>query len=250
MKLIWPIIKDTGIYFWEELFYLVIYNLITFFAIAPSVIFWFSSASSDPPLSPLVAVPTSLLLASISPYLLFALFWTVYDISEGKAIKFLSFFTIGWGQLKQAYIWWGINFLVLSIIAANITFYGSLDASWRVYPSMLFFGILIAWILTQTLALTLYPRLMEPGFRLASRNALVIIAKHPIPILFTVFLCVVVVVLGVIVRPVGWFASIAFVATMLNMTTRKILKDLLQDEDEEEEEETFEPFGDMGLDDA
>lgn len=248
MKLIWPIIKDAGVYFWEELFYLVIYNLIAFFALAPAGIFWISTTTVDPPLSLLVAVPVSLLLASILPYLLFALFRTVYDISDGKAIKLWSFFNIGWDRLKQAYLWWGINFIVLTIIAANIAFYRSFEASWSVYPSMLFFGILLAWVLTQAFALTMYPRLMEPGFKLATRNALVIIAKQPIPVLFVAFLCLAMIALGYVVRPVGWFVSIAFIATLLNMTTRKILKDML--EPEEPEEEVFEAFGSFGDDDA
>ena len=239
MRLIWPIVKDAGVYFWEELFYLVIYNLIAFFALAPAGIFWISTTTVDPPLSPLVAVPVSLLLASLLPYLLFALFWTVYDISDGKAIKLFTFFNIGWDRLKQAYIWWGINFIVLTIIAANITFYGNLEASWSVYPSMLFFGILLAWVLTQAFALTMYPRLVEPSFKLASRNALVIIAKQPLPVLFVGFLSIVMIILGYIVRPVGWFVSIAFIATLLNMATRKILKDILEPDGEDEEEEVI-----------
>ena len=235
MKLIWPILKDTAIYFWEELFYLVIYNLLAFFALLPAALFWFTSMDLDPAPSPLIVVPVSLLLASVAPYLLFALFWTVYDISEGKAIKFLAFFRPGWANFKQAYIWWGINLAVLTVIAANITFYRSLETGWSVYLVMLFFGILLAWLLTQAIALTMYPRLVEPGFRLATRNALVVIARHPMVALVVGFISMILIFAGVIIRPLSWFATIALVATLLNMATRKVLQELLKPEEDDEE---------------
>lgn len=237
MKLIWPIIKDTGVYFWEELFYLVIYNLLTVLTIAPGVYMLWTSPNIDPPPPPTIYIPMAILLMSLAPYMLFSLFSIVYEISEGKAIKFSTFFKGGRQMLKQAYIWWLINVGVLIVLIGNIAFYNSLDATWSVYAGMLFVGILVAWLLTQAFALTLYPRLIEPGFKLATKNAMVIIAKYPATILVVGLISLVLSVAGIIIIPVGWFAAVALIATLLNMTTRKALKDTLAPDGEEVEED-------------
>jgi len=184
VRLLWPIIKDTAIYFWEELFYLVIFNLLTVISLAPGVYILWTSPQMEPAPPPVVYVPISILLCSALPYTLFSLFWTVYEISEGKAIKFHTFFGGGKQLLKHAYIWWGINLVVLIILVVNISFYSGLQTGWSVYASMFFIGLLVAWLLTQAFALTMYPRLIEPGFKMATKNAMVIVAKQTIPVLF------------------------------------------------------------------
>ena len=237
MRLIWPIIKETAVYFWEELFYLVIYNLLTVITIAPGVFIFFTSSNMDPPVPPTVYIPLSIILMSAVPYMLFSFFYIVYEISEGKAIKFLTFFKGGRALIKHAYIWWGINIVALTVIGANIAFYSSLNTTWSVYASMLFSGILIAWLLTQAFALTMYPRLIEPGFKLASRNAMVIIAKHPMAVLFAGALSLGFAAAGIVFVPLGWFGSAAIIATLLNMTTRLALKVTLAVEEPEADAE-------------
>ncbi len=224
MRLIWPIIKDTAVYFWEELFYLVLFNLFTVLSIAPGAYILLSSPRLETPPPLLVYVPISVILWSAVPYTFFGFFWTVYEISEGKAIRFSIFFAGGKKFLKHAYIWWGINIAVIALLMVNITFYQNLQTTWSIYPLMLFVGLFLTWLLTQLFALTMYPRLIEPGFKMATINALAIIAKQPLPILFTGLLTLVFAIAGIIIIPVGWFISAALIATLLNMTTRKILQ--------------------------
>jgi hypothetical protein len=221
VNLIWPIIRDTVVYYWEELFYLTFFNVIIAVAIIPGLVFL--NPGTDIPL--VLSVPTSIVLWSAVPYTLFGLFYTVYEISEGKAIKLSTFFSGGKKLLKQAYLWWVINIVVVILMLTNITFYNNLKTTWGGYLTLFFAGLFFAWLLVQLFALTLYPRLETPGFKLATRNALAILALKPIPVLVTAVLALVLAVVGIVIIPVGLFIAIALIATLINMTTRHILKE-------------------------
>ena len=221
MKLIWPIIRDTAVYYWEELFYLTLFNVIIAVAIIPGLVFL------DPQLEvPLVlSVPTSIILWSAVPFTLFGLFHTVYEIADGKAIKFSTFFRKGKENFKHAYIWWAINVVVVTLLLTNIAFYNRLQVNWGIYLTLFFIGLFLTWLLVQIFALTLYPRLETPGFRLATRNAMAIMAMRPLPVLITGFLAIVFAAAGMAIIPVGIFMAVVLIATLINMTTRHILRE-------------------------
>ena len=225
MRFIWPIVKETAVYFWDDLFHLVVFNVLTIITLSPGIFILQTSVQIQPSPSPLVYGPLVVLAWLIVPYMLFSFYWTAYDISEGKAIKFSTFFRGGRQMLKHAYIWWSINVIVVSMLILNLVFYLNLGANWSGYVSMFFFGLTLTWILIQLFALTLYPRLVEPGFRVASRNALALIAGHPIAILFAGILSIAFIVFGLVIPPLGWFGSLAIVVMITNMTTHLIIKD-------------------------
>jgi hypothetical protein len=60
---------------------------------------------------------------------------------------------------------------------------------------------------------------------MASRNALALIAGHPIAILFAGILSIAFIVFGLVIPPLGWFGSLAIVVMITNMTTHLIIKD-------------------------
>ena len=226
MKLLWPIIKETAIYFWEELFYLVIFNLIAVISLLPGLMVILNSLAADPPIDPIAFIPMTVLMWSLLPFTLFGLSWTGYQITEGNAIKFSTFFSGGWQLIKQAYLWWFINAVVIYLFLVNVRFYDSMTTAWSPWLATLFTGLLFTWALTQLFALTMYPRLIEPGFRLASKNALAMFAQHPIPIIFAAFLSLVIVVTSLRFTPVGWFGATALITLIIQTTTHLILQEM------------------------
>lgn len=150
--MMWAIIKNTAGDIWEEMFYLIIFNL-----------FWF--------------VGTVLVLPW--PFVTFGLFCTAYDIGEGKGIKLSTFFNHARRMWKQAYLWGAINLGLLAIWWINMDFYGRMETEWAAIAQMFTVALAIFWGVLQLVALAFYPRLVNPGFKLAEQNALVAIGRYP-----------------------------------------------------------------------
>ena len=222
MRFIWPVLRESVIYFWEELFYLLIYNIIVLLTLVPGAIF--ISISIQGQVSPLFYVPVAVILLSAFPYAIFGLFGTIDQIADGKAIKISTFFSEGRKLLKQAYIWWLVNVVVIIILLTNIIFYVNLETQWSGYVTFFFVGILLTWLLTQVFALTFYPKLTEPGFKTASRNAMALIAIQPIAVVLMGVLALAIIVAGVMIRLIGLLIMFSLAATLINMTTHLILK--------------------------
>jgi hypothetical protein len=222
VRFIWPILRETIVYFWEELFYLLIYNIIVLLTLVPGAIF--ISISVEGEVSPLFYVPVAVILLSAFPYALFGLFGTVDKIADGKAIKISTFFAEGRQLLKQAFIWWVINVVVVIILITNIVFYVNLETPWSGYVTFFFVGIMLTWLLTQFYALTFYPKLHEPGFKTASRNAMALIAIQPISVVLMGILALAIIVAGVLIRLIGLLIMFSLAASLINMTTHLILK--------------------------
>ncbi|HRV92592.1 MAG TPA: hypothetical protein P5526_10555 [Anaerolineae bacterium] len=153
---VWSLIKKTGSDIWDEMFKLMVFNII-----------WV--------LATLIVLPW--------PFVTFGLFYTVKDIGEGNGIKFSSPFTYGLQVLKPAYIWAIINLGVFLGIFLNLNFYSTVEASWARFIQIFMLSLMLFWIIIQLVMLAMYPRLTEPSFRLALRNSVIIIARHPGPIL-------------------------------------------------------------------
>jgi hypothetical protein len=117
--------------------------------------------------------------------------------------------------------------IVIVLMVVNIYFYLNLEASWSRYVAIFFTGLFMTWLLVQLFALAMYPRLIEPGFKLATRNALALLAQNPIAIIFAGFLVLIFSVGGIALLPLGWFGSVAIVVMLLQTTTHLILKDTL-----------------------
>ena len=79
MVVIWDIIKKTAMFGWEEIIYLVIYNIVALTVLAggPALVIMGIT------ISPLLMMLGSILLF-LTPPVLFGLFWLTYQISLGK----------------------------------------------------------------------------------------------------------------------------------------------------------------------
>src|SRR5688572_9022397 len=101
--MIFSAIRKSAIDAWDELLLLMVFNII-----------W--------------VVGTVLVLPW--PFVTFALFFTARDIGEGKGVKFNTFVNYGRQTLKPAYIWGGINLVILVALIGNLSFYGRFEAQW------------------------------------------------------------------------------------------------------------------------
>ena len=176
-SMIWKAIRQAMVDFWDEILLLVVFN-----------VFWVIGV--------MLIIP--------GPFVTFALFAIIYDVGQGKGISFGKFFSCGWQALKPAYVWGGINLVAIVMLVVNINFYASIDASWAPFLQIVFIGVALFWVMLQWISLPMYPRLEQPGFRLALRNAAVVIARYP---LFVLALAIWIVLIGII----SYFLQILFI---------------------------------------
>lgn len=189
--MIWRVIKKSATDFWDEMLYLILFNII-----------WL--------------IGTALILPW--PFVTFGLFGLVYDVGEGKGIKFSTFFTHAAGMWRQAYVWGGINLAILLVIWINFNFYATIAAQWAAIVQLSLLSLLIFWAILQLFALAFYPRLEQPAFKLALRNAAIAIGQNPLVVLTLVIIIALVILLALFVQAIlflGAFALIALVANNL-----------------------------------
>jgi hypothetical protein len=154
--MIWTSLKKAAGDFWEEILAMIVFNLITL-------------------------VGTILIIPW--PFVTFGLFEMAYDVGQGKGIKYSAFFTRAAEKWKQAYVWGAINLGAVVVLLVAINFYGSFQTFWAGMAEVTVIGMAIFWFTLQLLVLPIYPRLEEPGFKLAMRNALVLMSRHFFPTL-------------------------------------------------------------------
>ena len=152
MNLIWTSIKQAGADLWEELLYLILFNLI-----------WVVGT--------LLVIPW--------PFVTFGLFLVMYDVGQGKGIKFDTFFRQAAKLWKQAYVWGLVNLGLMVILWVNMNFYAALETQWARMVQIFFLGSGLAWLIVQTVVLALYPRLEQPGLRPTLRYALALLGGYP-----------------------------------------------------------------------
>jgi uncharacterized membrane protein YesL len=197
MSLIWQILKKSAIDLWDEMLYLLLFNII--WVVGTVLIFPF-------------------------PFVTFALFYIVQDVTDGKGINLGKFFSYGRKNWKLAYIWGGLNLVIVCLLLFNVIFYNRFAAQWAMLLQLFFLSVTFFWIILQLLALALYPSLATPGFKLASRNAAVLMGHHPVAVLFLILVIVVVLLLSVLIPILAMFIAISHIAVVVMVTTQKLLK--------------------------
>lgn len=207
LRMIVDIIKKSALDVWEEALYLIVFNVI-----------WFLGAFLILPF----------------PFLTFALFFTVYDISEGKGVKFGSFFEHGRQVWKQAYIWGVINLGVFVLAWVNISFYSQIEAQWAVVIQMVIIAITFFWTILQLVSLPMYPRLKEPGFRLALRNAAAVVGLQPLAIFSLIVIVALVGMITLFFQALIFLAAISIIAVAANRTVEAVLLRVMGKKEEPE----------------
>jgi hypothetical protein len=207
--MIWTVIKQSAIDIWDEMLYLLIFNIM-----------WV--------LGTFLIIPW--------PFVTFGLFAVAYDISQGKGINFFTFFAHAGRMWKQAYIWGGINLVVLFVLWVNFTFYINFGTRWADFIVIFVLGLSILWVILQLVVLPIYPRLEKPGFKLALRNATIIAARHPL----TIFLLLIMIVgigaatllLSTIAMSIGFLITFSVIAVVTNRLVGALIERELKREAE------------------
>jgi len=203
-------LKNSVLDLWEEMFYALVFNII-----------W--------------VVGTVLIIPW--PFVTFGLFFTVYDVGQGKGIKLSTFFRHARRNLKPAYIWGGINLAIFVVLGTNIRFYEGLaqsGAQWAVYVRLVMIGLTVLWLVLQLIALALYPRLDQPDFKLALRNAAILIARYPTSMFTLAILTGLIILISAIFPALSFLAAAAFIAMMTNRIVEAMVARELKRQEQEE----------------
>ena len=212
--MIWTVLKQTGADIWEELLNLVLFNIV-------------------------VLVGTVLIIPW--PFVTFGLFEMTYDIGVGKGIKFAMLFSRATQVWKQAYIWGGINLGIAVVVLTNLNFYVNFATWWAMIAQVLLVLSTTFWFALQLIMLPLYPRLEKPGFKIALRNAAVLMARYPLPALTMLFIVSIGVGLIFVIRQCNLFAVLgifSFIAVLCNrMVGAMVKKELGTDSGKIEDED-------------
>jgi len=164
------------------------------------------------------------ILLFLTPPVLFGLFWLTYQISLGNAVKFSTFWDGTKQHRKTAYIWGGINLVIIVTLVMNIIFYQQQKAVWAGYIVLLFIGLLLVWVVLQMLTLALFPHMVEPNVRLAMKNALMLIAVNPFAVVAMAVIGVGGIVLGTIFTVVLGLFSVSLAALVSSITVQELIK--------------------------
>lgn len=195
------VIKKSATDVWDELLYVIVFNVVWLVG-AVSIIFW--------------------------PFVTFGLFFIAKDIGDGKGIKFGNFFSYARQTLKPAYIWGGINLAMFVTLWLNLNFYSSFDAQWARIVQLLIIALAIFWGILQLIALGLYPHLVEPGFKLALRNAAVVIARQPLMILVLVVVIALFIVASLIFQSIIFLLPFSVIAIFANNVVDAIVSEEIE----------------------
>ncbi len=210
LQMVVDIIKKSALDVWEEALYLIIFNVI-----------WFLGAVLILPL----------------PFFTFALFFTVYDISQGKGISFGAFFTYGRQMWKQAYTWGVINLGVYVLAGVNLSFYCQIAAQWAAIIQLVVLALTIFWTILQVVSLPMYPRLKEPGFRLALRNAAAVVGLQPLAIFTLIVIIGLVGIITLFFQALAFLAAISIIAVAANRTVEAVLQKIIGKKEQAEVQE-------------
>ena len=193
--MIWTSIRQAGTDIWDELLNLVLFNVVTL-------------------LGTILIIPW--------PFVTFGLFEMAYDIGQGKGIKFTAFFTRAAQVWKQAYLWGGINLVAIIVVLINLRFYAAFEASWAAIAQILMVGFATFWFALQLIVLPIYPRLEEPGFKIALRNAAVLMGRYPLPALTILVIVAVMTALTLFVQQCSLFVMLGFFSVTAVLCNRMV----------------------------
>lgn len=205
--MIWTIIKNGAADIWDEMLYLMIFNII-----------WV----------------VSFLLIIPWPLATFGLVFTAYDIGEAKGIGLGIYWKYIRQTWRQAYLWGVINLMVGVILWINWTFYARLEAGWAGYAQMFVLAIGFFWVILQVLALPFYPRLEQPGFKLALRNAGVVLGRYPLTGVFLFILVLLITGVASFFPAVYLLGAFSIIAVIANRAVATIL---VREKEREQERE-------------
>ena len=198
-RVFWEALKN----YWDELFILMLMNIVTVLLMVPVVTF--------PPA-----------LAGL---------WNAANlVANGKSIHWSDYF-----EGFRRYLWkaWGfalLNVVVLVVLFANFRFYApgtapfSIDPNLSIWIRALFAGVALLWLVVQMYPMALLLEQVDQRLWVALRNAVVLLVASPG---FTIVLVLLLLIVAVISTafPVLWvLTSLALLAVVCNQAVLHLLE--------------------------
>jgi uncharacterized membrane protein YesL len=198
-RVFWEALKE----FWDELFLLMLMNVVTVLLVIPVVTF---------------------------PPALAGLWGAANLVAKGRAIHWSDYF-----EGFRRYFWkaWGLalfNILVAVILFTNIRFYTPANVPFDISPSVsqwiqaFFVGVALLWAIVQMYPLALLFEQEDQRLRVALRNAAVLLITNPG---FTIVLLLLLLIVAAISTaiPLLWFVvTLALFAVVCNRAVLHLLE--------------------------
>lgn len=235
MNVIIPGFKKAVSIIWEESILLIGLNVIIFLAIVPALLFF--NLSSE-----FVSVFTSIintLLFFPVVFFLFPLFYLLYDVASGNAVKIKGYFHYMRLTWKLALRWGGINLIIFLLVTWNLRFYAQFEAQWAGIMQLSFLSILLIWIVLQCLMLPIYPRMKTPGYKLALQNAMSILGQYLPAVIILVSLLAVLLIASISFQVLPLFFTFVVTGALLEGYVGEIIRtETGQEDDPHDSQET------------
>jgi uncharacterized membrane protein YesL len=215
-RIFWEALKD----FWDELFTLILMNIVTVLLAIPVVTF-------PPAMAGLWSV-ANLVAKGRTAH------WS--DYFEG----FRHYFLKAWGLAL-------LNILVAIIVFTNVRFYTPDNAPFDINPTLslwvqaLFAGMALVWLLLQVYPLAMLLEQEDRRLRVALRNAVVLFIAHPGFTIVLVLLMLIVAAISTVIPALWLLGTVALFAVVCNKAVLYLLepyRERARAEKQQEEEES------------
>jgi hypothetical protein len=219
MGLILTGLKKTVLDAWDELIFLIMYNLILCLTMLPAIVYFISTF---PEISMLTLAMTGLLLLP-SCLFLFAMFEVAFHVNKGNSVNFFDFFQFIRHSWQHALIWGAINLIITLIFMSNLKFYGQFVTNWAGILQFMVLALFVVWWVLQLVMLPMYPHLNEPGLKIALRNSLALIGRYSLPVLVTAIITGIILGLTVIFQFLAFFFTFFAIVMLCSSMLTAIL---------------------------
>lgn len=226
MLLFWQIIRKTFTDLWEESFLLVLANILWVVGAVPGLAL--ISMGIINLFLPFLVL--GLVVLFPLPYVTFGLFFLAHQVGQRRAISFKTFFIGGKRLWKQAYLWGGVNTLVIIILLGNVKFYTNPASPLGNTPSGaalagIFGAFTLLWLAWQLFTLPIYLRLEKPGLRAAFHQSGILLLTKPILCLLVALVASALALSAFFLPALGLLTNFILIALLANRTMIEVLKE-------------------------
>ena len=228
MRIVYEGFKKGISIFWDDSISLIVFNFICFLSLLPALLFFSVTNGTVSVLTSIIN--TVLFLPSV--FFIFPLYHVLFDGRQGIVVSFRSFFGYLRSTWKQAFVFGVANVFVALMVGWNLRFYAQFNEAWAGIMQAIFVSLSLIWMILQISMLPLYPRLNEPSFKLALRNAGALFAGYLLPVLVMAGWTILFIVLTIMFQALGMLFSFVFIAALSEGIVGEIVIDLKGDSDE------------------
>lgn len=217
MKQLWHAFRLSLGDFREELFLLMIANMIWIAGALPGILLLGYSAL-------LLSLPLfglGLLALIPFPLVTMGLFRLIAAVSRRESVGWKRMASEAWQVKNAGYLWLGINLPVLLVLVGNIRFYADPDSPWGggsvgMVVTATFAALTFLWLLWQLFALAAFARMERPRLAIGFRQAANFIARQPGFAVSVGIAAILLTIISIIIPVLGLWAGFALIGLLAN----------------------------------